>query len=953
MGRIFGWIGKIIERNPIKIFLGTVLLFGILIIGALNVNMATGNETLVKADNEVYKSNKIMEENFGGDSIIVLFEGATTEEILSVNNIEKMWNIEQRFKYEENIFSMMSTASIVHQMTEMQSEKIKEQILTISDGLGDMSEKMIEIGSTLGSKDIKDPQEIKDKLSNLSKSTEAFNKLILGQNNLTEGATQLQGGLSNASEGLKMASIQLKELGNLAGDNMELKMKLNTLSENISKSAIGLMTMSEKTSMIKDGTANTANALTNVSNQLTEETSSMTGGLDGGISPDELKEMAAGFVTMGEKLGDISEGLELFHNKSEMMVANIPTTQEELDNLLYDEDLELRSIFSDVIVDPNHSVMIVKLQGNLGDEYKDAIYQDISTALEEEGFKDLSYIVSGKPVLDSSLRSEMKVNMKVMVAMAVALMFVILLLVFKIRWRILSLGIIFVSVIATLGFMGTINVPMTMVSMAVFPILIGLGIDYSIQFQNRYEEEKSAKVTLAQIGKAVAIAVLATVLGFISLYASPVPMIQDFGKMLTIGVFISFIGSVFLLMPILYLRDTFDKQTNRKVKVIDDKPTVLDKMLQGSAKFVVKYSIIVIAISIVIAAFGVVADRKVGVETDIETFMPQDMVALNDIHRVRDIVGSTNQMAIYMESDNILTEENKSWMKNTIKEIEDRFDDIVVDIKSIDTVVSNIAETEDISHSEYIDMVNSLPKSQSKMFLNEEQNKSVILLNIKHLPTDDLQIFVNELKGVVSDADMTVHVTGKSVLDVEMVDGLTSGRIKMTLIGIGLVFVVLLFIYRNIVKAFIPVFPIVLIVGMSGGIMYLLGLKYTPITATLGALVLGMGTEMTIMLLERYLEERKSGKEKLESMLITVTMIGKATVASGLTTVGGFSVLMASKFVILKDFGLMTVINVSLALMSTFIILPAVIIILDRFIVSKKEIEEGKEIQRKLTFENK
>ena len=118
--------------------------------------------------------------------------------------------------------------------------------------------------------------------------------------------------------------------------------------------------------------------------------------------------------------------------------------------------------------------------------------------------------------------------------------------------------------------------------------------------------------------------------------------------------------------------------------------------------------------------------------------------------------------------------------------------------------------------------------------------------------------------------------------------------------------------------------------------MYLLGLKYTPITATLGALILGMGTEMTIILLERYLEERALGKEKLESMLVTVSKVGKATVASGLTTVGGFSVLMLSKFVILQDFGLMTVINISLALMSTFVVLPAAILLMDKLIVSKK-----------------
>ncbi len=82
-------------------------------------------------------------------------------------------------------------------------------------------------------------------------------------------------------------------------------------------------------------------------------------------------------------------------------------------------------------------------------------------------------------------------------------------------------------------------------------------------------------------------------------------------------------------------------------------------------------------------------------------------------------------------------------------------------------------------------------------------------------------------------------ITGKSVLDVEMVKGLTDGRFRMTIIGLGLVFLSLLILYRSFFKALVAVLPVVLIVGMSGGIMNLLGLKYTPITATLGALVLG------------------------------------------------------------------------------------------------------------------
>ncbi|MGH4120797.1 hydrophobe/amphiphile efflux-3 (HAE3) family transporter [Clostridium sp.] len=940
MDRLFKWLGSSIEKKPIKILLASVVLFGVLIAGVSNVRMATGNETLVKTDNDVYISNKNMETTFGGDSILVLFTDPSKRNLLSHENIQKMWDVEKKFKYEENIFSFMSPASIVHQMTERQSIEIKKQILTLSDGLNDMSTKIINVGNELNSKKVKDPKELEEKLNSLSKSTEAFDKLIIGQNKLTEGAKQLKGGLLTAADGLSEASSQLKELSNLAGENQQLKMKLNGISENINKSSKGIRSMGEKTENIQEGTKNTSKALTGISSKLAGETSSMKAGLTGGISPDELKEMASGFITMGEKLGDASKGLGIFYDKSNMMVADIPGDQVGLDSILYeDETNKIRSMFSDVILDNEHTLMVVKLQGNLGDEYKDQISKDVSTALEKEGFKNISYVVSGKPVLDSSLRSEMKSNMAIMVGLAVFIMFIVLAIVFKVRWRMLSLGIILVSVIATLGFMGILSIPITMVSMAVFPILIGLGIDYSIQFQNRYEEEKSTARTLSQIGKALAIAVLATVLGFISLYASPVPMIQDFGKMLTIGVIISFIGSMLLLLPILHLRDKSDIPKENKVKEFNSE-SLLDRILKSTTKAVIKYSVVVLIIVIVLSSMGYIVDKNIGVETDIETFMPQDMKALEDIHAIRDEVGSTDQMAIYLKDSNILSEKNIDWIKSETKDIKGKYGDIVVDVKSIDTLVNNVSTDENLSYVDYIELVKTLPEQQKKMFLNDKKTESVMLLNIKHVSTEQLQDFVTKIKADLSDSSMEVQVTGKSMLDVEMVKGLTSGRVKMTIIGIGLVLLALLLIYKNPVKAFIPIFPVILIVGMSSGVMYSLGLKYTPITATLGALVLGMGTEMTVMLMERYLEERKSGKHKTEAIVIAVTKIGKAIVASGLTTIGGFSVLMASQFIILKDFGLMTVINISLALISTFIILPPVLILLDRFILNKKDIRD-------------
>lgn len=941
MNKIFNWLGGIIEKHPFKVLLTTILLFAILIFGAPKMKMATGNETLVQKDNPVFISNKNMEETFGGDSVLVLFKDKTEGNLLSIENIRKMWNVEKKFQYEDNIFTFMSPASIVHQITETQSLAIKDQVLTISDGLEDMGTKMKDIGTELGVKELMNPDEIGEKLDNLSGVTEAFNKLIDGQKNMSSGVIELQGGLYTISNGLSEVSGQLIQLSNLAGNNQELKMKLSAISENIKKSSLGIGTMADKTSGIKTGADNTAEALDKISSQLSTETSSMKEAFNQSIDPKQIKEMSEGFITMGDNLLKISEGLSTFHTKSSMMIADIPTEQSELDTILYDENETLRDMFSDVILDEKNSLMVVKLQGNLADEYKDSMAEDIKVALDEEGFETLSYVVSGKPVLDSSLRSEMKTNMVIMVAFAVVIMLIVLAIVFKVKWRMLSLGIILVSVIATLGFMGHLSVPVTMVSMAVFPILIGLGIDYSIQFHNRYEEEKSVKRTVGQIGKAVAIAVLATVFGFVSLYTSPVPMIQDFGKMLTIGVIISFIGSILLLLSILHLRDKMGSQketvVKSKVNNKQNKKSLLNKGLQAFTKGVLKYSIPILLIAIITAGMGFYVDNKVGVETDIESFMPQDMEALQDIHLVRDTVGSTDQMAIYMRDNNILQEKNISWIKEITKDIKEKYSDIVVDVKSIDTLVGNLSSNENLSAEQYIDFVNDLPEQQVGMFVNEERNESVILLNIEHLNTEELQRFIEDLNDDLLDTPMSTQVTGKSALDVEMVNGLTSGRVKMTIIGLALVFIVLLLVYRNLFKSLIPIIPVVFIVGMSSGIMYLLGIDYTPITSTLGALVLGMGTEMTVMLMERYIEERGTGKNKSEAMIYSVTMIGKAIVASGLTTVGGFSVLMLSDFIILKDFGLMTVINISLALFSTFVILPPILAILDRFIIPRGE----------------
>lgn len=1060
MNKFFAWIGKKINGNPFKIIFISIVAFAIMISGAIKINMATGSETLVRVDNEAYINNYKMEDNFGGDAIMILVKG-DQEQLLSLSNLEKLWNVEQRLKYNEDIFSIMSPSSIVHQITDKQTSEIKKQVLNMKIGLNSMSEKLaeisvelneknfpdlsslddmvdnifesldfevllkeimyeqelalksqfnnlsaglnemglnlIEVSKRFGNLEIPDTTLIEEKLNDLENITKVFDQLINGQSTSKLTLNNLKDNLTNSSTGLSLISEEILAISSDL-DNGDLKEKLILISEKLSVSSQGISQTSTITEKLSEGSNNTVIALDNIKtnlastleqiknnlnmeiskdqiiemshnfnemglrlqhlssnlkdklsngsllvfddsiinsikDQMSQEFANVKAGLDISIDPKEFKKMANGFGVISENLLNMSNGLEIFNEKSNMLLANFPHNQNELNSILYEDD-KLREVFNDTIIDDQHLMMIVKLNGNVSDSVIDSVYSDVLKAIEQEDFK-VETIISGKPVLDSSLREEMKSNMVVMIASAVVLMFIILSLVFKVRWRILSLLIIFISVFATLGLMGHLNVSMTMVSMAVFPILIGLGIDYSIQFHNRYEEELSTEITLRQIGKSVGIAVLATIFGFASLFISPVPMIQDFGKMLTIGVIVSFIGSIILLLPTLRARDLVNNKVADK-KSNEQESTIINKLLIVIEKFVVKFAYVIIIIAIMFSFIGFYADTKVGVETDIETFMPQDMQALSDIHYIRDTVGSTNQMVLYMGSNEMFTEVNIDYVRELTKTLEDRYSDQIVDIKSINNVIENMYGMSELSYEEYLNVIkNDIPNSQRKMFVSDGFDKSVIIMNVEHMATEDLQEFVSNLNRDITDAPLDIAITGKSVLDIEMVKGLTDGRLQMTSLGLALVFLVLLIMYRSFIKAFVAILPVSLIVGMSGGVMNILNLKYTPITATLGALVLGMGTEMTIMLLERYLEER-SNKSKSDALFITMQNIGKATLASGLTTVGGFSVLMLSKFVILKDFGLMTVINISLALIATFIILPSLIWILDKYLVKKQ-----------------
>jgi hypothetical protein len=152
----------------------------------------------------------------------------------------------------------------------------------------------------------------------------------------------------------------------------------------------------------------------------------------------------------------------------------------------------------------------------------------------------------------------------------------------------------------------------------------------------------------------------------------------------------------------------------------------------------------------------------------------------------------------------------------------------------------------------------------------------------------------------------------------------------MTYLGFILVFLFLVLVYRHL-HAVSPLIPIIFVVGWNAVAMYVLDIAYSPLTATLGSMTIGVAAEYTILVMERYAEEKERLGDNLAAIQESVHKIGTAITVSGLATFFGFSALCLSTFPIISNFGITTLIAVGFSLIGAIFVMPAVLSVMGRF----------------------
>ena len=170
-------------------------------------------------------------------------------------------------------------------------------------------------------------------------------------------------------------------------------------------------------------------------------------------------------------------------------LAAIPDQEDRVDQILSSPSNQ--PAVSAMMPDKKHTLLSIDLPVTLTEAQLREIYAETSGQVRMAEFPPHVVVtVTGEPALMQSITDEMAKSNGPIMAMAGLLMIIALIITFNhVKWSLLPIPIVFLGIVWTFGAMGLLHIPFTMISMSAFPVLIGIGIDYAIQFHNRIDEE--------------------------------------------------------------------------------------------------------------------------------------------------------------------------------------------------------------------------------------------------------------------------------------------------------------------------------------------------------------------------------------------------------------------------------------------------------------------------------
>lgn len=350
-----------------------------------------------------------------------------------------------------------------------------------------------------------------------------------------------------------------------------------------------------------------------------------------------------------------------------------------------------------------------------------------------------------------------------------------------------------------------------------------------------------------------------------------------------------------------------------------------------------------IAIGLVLAAAGWGLAGQTPVQTDITKLVPQDMPSLRNLATLERLSGVGGEVDLTLSGKDLLKPRTIEWMERYEARMLARFGYrpghgcgrarlcpafSLPDLfrKLTGEAASSKAEGT-LTKADVNGLLKAIPPYFSQDVITPSRKVASIAFGVRLMPLSEQQQMIEAMRSSLRPpAGVSAHLVGLPVLAAEADAQVASAsrRTLELLLGILLVAAVLLVAFGgDLRRALVPLVPVALASGWSALVLFVVRVPLNPMSVMLGALVIAIGTEFSVLLSERYREERLRCGDHQEALTRAYRGTGAAIAASGVTAIVGFGVLVLSDIAMLRDFGFVTLIDLILSLLGVMLVLPA------------------------------
>jgi hypothetical protein len=341
------------------------------------------------------------------------------------------------------------------------------------------------------------------------------------------------------------------------------------------------------------------------------------------------------------------------------------------------------------------------------------------------------------------------------------------------------------------------------------------------------------------------------------------------------------------------------------------------------------HPLLVLGVATVVVAGGVVAGPRTAIQSDAEKFIPQDSPVITDLRYLREVADSSGDLGLMVTADDVLRPDVLEWMARFESTELRRHPELFrsSSVASIAATITGSTPTPDDVEA----ILSVAPPGILDTFVSDDHRRANIIFAIGSVSLQEEKDLIAQLRADMETdlrppPGVTVVASGLAVVGIEAIDALSSNRSQMAYAALGAVLVWLLLAFRGITRALLVLVPVVTAVGAAWAVIYLAGIEINSLTALSSPLVVAIATQFSVLVVERYLEERRRGRAPEQAVATASRRIGRAFTASGLTTAGGFGVLALSGFPLLSNFGIVVSINIVVALFCALVLLPPLLV---------------------------